>query len=144
MNSENSSTSDYHVLVLKIADKTDQRRSQKSVALSNLSIYYTWKNIKSSYKNNKFKISAPKWSAEFDLPDGSHSISNIQDYFEYNLKKHSANVDNPSIKIYVKKNENRVTFKVKKGYYLELLAPETMKLLESTENKMTKDENGEN
>ena len=103
MNSENSSTSDYHVLVLKIADKTDQRRSQKSVALSSLSIYYTWQNIKSSYKNNKFKISAPKWSDEFDLPDGSHSISNIQDYFEYNLKKHSANVDNPSIKIYVKK-----------------------------------------
>ena len=87
MTSENSRTSEYHVLVLKLADKLDLRRGQKSVALSNLSIYYTWKNIKSSYKNNKFKISAPAWSDEFELPDGSYSISDIQDYFEYILKK---------------------------------------------------------
>ena len=58
-NSENSRTSEYHVLVLKLSDKLDLRRNQKSVALSNLSVYYTWRNIKSSYKNNKFKISAP-------------------------------------------------------------------------------------
>ena len=69
MNSENSRTSEYHVLVLKLADELDLRKSQKSVALSNLSIYYTWKNIKSSYKNNKFKIFAPTWSDEFELPD---------------------------------------------------------------------------
>ena len=118
MNSENSRTSEYHVLVLKLADKLDLRRGQKSVALSNLSIYYTWKNIKSSHNNNKFKISAPTWSDEFELTDGSYSISDIQDYFEYILKKHSENVDNPSIKIYVNKIENRVTFKVKNGYYL--------------------------
>ena len=77
--------------------------------------------MKSSYKNNKFKISAPTWSDEFELPDGLYSISDIQDYFEYILKKHSKSVDNPSIKIYVNKIENRVTFKIKKGYYLELL-----------------------
>ena len=70
MNSENSRTSEYHVLLLKLVDKLDLRRSQKSVALSNLSIYYTWRNIKSSCKNNKFKISAPTWSHEFELPDG--------------------------------------------------------------------------
>ena len=87
MNSENSRTSEYHVLELKIADKLDLRRSQKSVALSNLSIYYTWRNIKSSYKNNTFKISAPTWSDEFELPGGSHSISDIQGYFEAILKK---------------------------------------------------------
>ena len=75
MNSENSRTPQYHVLVLKLTDK-------KSVALSNLSIYYTWKNLKSSYNNNKFKISAPTRSDEFELPDGSYSISDIQDYFE--------------------------------------------------------------
>ena len=69
MNSENSRTSEYHVLVLKLADKLDLRQSQKSVALSNLSIYYTWKKIKSSYKNNKFKMFAPTWSDEFELPD---------------------------------------------------------------------------
>ena len=143
MNAVNSRTSEYHVLVLKLADKLDLRRGQKSVALSNLSIYYTWKNVKSSHKNNSFKISAPAWSEEFNLPDGSYSISDIQDYFEYILKKHNEGVDNPAIKIYVNKIENRVAFKIKKGYYLELLTPETMKLLGSTESKITKDKNGE-
>ena len=74
MNSENSRTSEYHVLVLKLADKLGLKRGQKSIVLSNLSIYYTWRNIESSYKNNKFKISARTWSDEFELPDGSYSI----------------------------------------------------------------------
>ena len=143
MNSENSRTSEYHVLVPKLADKLDLRRGQKSVALSNLSIYYTWKNIKSSYNYNTFKISAPTWSEEFKLPDGSYSISDIQDYSEYILKKHSENVDNRSIKIYINKIENRITFKIKTGYYLQFLTPETMKLLGSTESKITKDKHGE-
>ena len=144
MNSENSRTSEYHVLVLKLTDKLDLRRGQKTVALSNLSIYYTWKNKTSSYNNNKFKISAPMWNEEFELPDASYSVSDIRDYFEYILKKHSESVDNPSIRIYVNKIENRITFKIKNGYYLELLTAETMKLLGSTENKITKDKNGEN
>ena len=138
MNSENSKTSEYPVLMLNLTDKLDLRRGQKTVALSNLSIYYTWKNIKSSYNNNKFKISAPTWSEEFELPDGSHSISDIQDYFEYILKKHSESVDSPLIRIYVNRIENRITFKIKSGYYLELLTPKTMKLLGSTESKITK------
>ena len=79
-----------------------------------------------------------------ELPEGSYSISDIQDYFEYILKKHSESVNNPSIRIYVNKIENRITFEIKNGYYLELLTPETMKLLGSTENKTTKDKNGEN
>ena len=121
MNSENSKTSEYHVLVLNLTDKLDLRRGQKTVALSNLSIYYTWKDIKSSYNNNKFKISAPTWIEEFNLPDdGSYSIPDIQDYFKYILKKHGENVDNPSIIIYVNKIENRITFENKNGYYLEL------------------------
>ena len=145
MNSENSRSSEYHVLVLKLIDKLDLRRVQKSVALSNLSSHYTWKNIKSTYNNNKFKISAPIWSEEFKLQDGSYSISDIQDYFEYILKKHSENVDNPSIRIYVNKIENRVTLKIKNGYYIELLTLEAMKLLlGSTKSKITKDKNGEN
>ena len=144
MNSENSRTPEYHILILKLTDKLDLRRGKKSVALSNLSIYYTWKNIKSSCNNNKFEISAPTWNDEFELPDGSYSISDIQDYFEYILKKHSENVDNPSIRIYVNKIGNRITFRIKTGYYLELLTPETMKLLGSTESKITKDKNGEN
>ena len=90
------------------------------------------------------KISAPRWSDEFELPGGSYSTSDIPDYFEYIFKKHSENVDNPSIKIYVNKIENKITFKIKKGYYLEFLRPGTMKLLGSNESKITKDKNGEN
>ena len=130
--------------MLKLTDKLDLRRGKKTVALSNLSIYYTRKNVKSSYNNNKFKISAPTWSEEFELPDGSYSVSDIQDYFEYILKKHSESVDNPSIRMHINRTENRITFKIKNGYYLELLTPETMKLLGSTESKITKDKNGEN
>ena len=144
MNSENTKTSEYHVLLLKLVDKLDLRSSQKSVALSNLSIYYTWRNIEGSYKNNKSKISAPTWSDEFELLDGSYSISDIQDYFEYILKKHSESVDDLPIETFVSKNENRITFKIKNGYYLELLTPETMKLLGSTESKTTVEKNGEN
>ena len=86
MNSENYKTSDPPILLLNLSDKINLKRSDKYVALSNLSIYYTWKNIKKSYKNNKFKISAPTWNEEFELPDGSYSVSDIQDYFKYILK----------------------------------------------------------
>ena len=88
MNSTNTKTSDPRSLLLNLTDKIDVRRKDKYIALSNLSIYYTWKNIKKSYKNNKFKISAPTWNEEFELPDGSYSVSDIQDYFKYILKKH--------------------------------------------------------
>ena len=97
---------------------------------------------KSPYNNNKFKISAPTWSDEFKLPDGSYLISDIQDYFGYILKKHSENVDNPSIRIYVNKIENSIKFKLKNGYYLQLLTPETKNVLGSTKSKITKDKNG--
>ena len=101
----------------------------------NLSIYYTWKNVKSSYNNNKCKISTPTWNDKFELPDGSYSVSNIQDYFEYILKKHGENIDNLSVKVYVNKIEKRITFKTKNGYSLELLTPEKMKLLEALKTK---------
>ena len=82
MNSENSKTSKLHVLILKLTNKLDLRIGEKTIVLSNLSIYYTWKNIERSYKNNKCKISAPTWNDKFKLPDGSYSVSDIQDYFE--------------------------------------------------------------
>ena len=144
MNSENSKTSEPHVLKLKLTDKLDLILDKKVMALSNLSIYNTWNDIKSSYNNNKFKISAPTWNEEFTLPDGSYSVSDIHDYFEYILKKHGQHTDKPSIQIYVNKIENMITFKIKNGYSLELLTKETTKLLASTENKITKDKNGEN
>ena len=144
MNSENSKTSKLHVLILKLTNKLDLRISEKTIALSNLSIYYTRKNIKSSYNNNTFKISAPTWNDKFELLDGSYSVSDIQDYFEYILKKHGESVAKPSVQIYVNKIENRITFTITNGYSLEILKPETMKLIGSTENKINKDKNGEN
>ena len=100
--------------------------------------------MRSLCNNNKFKISAPTWNHKFELSDGSYSISNIHNYLEYMLKKHGKNTDNPSVQIFVNKIENRVTFKIKDGYSLEILTPETMKLLGSTKNKITKDKNSEN
>ena len=83
INSENSKTPKPHVLILKHTKELDLRLAEKVIALSSLSIYCTWKNIKSSYNNNKCKISAPTWNDKFELPDGSYSVSDIQDYFEY-------------------------------------------------------------
>ena len=83
MNSENSKTPKPHVVVLKLTNKLDLRIGEKVIALSNLSIYYKWKNIKNSYNNNKFKISAPTWNDKFELPHGLYSVSDIQDYFKY-------------------------------------------------------------
>ena len=103
MNSENSKTSKLHFLTLKLVSKLDLRIGEKVIALSNLSIYYTWRNIKTSYNNNKFKISAPTWNDEFELPDGSYYVSDIQDYFKCILKKHGENTNKPSVKIYVNK-----------------------------------------
>ena len=82
MNSENSKTLKPRVLVLKLTNKLNLRMGKKVVALSNLSIYYTWKDIKSSYNNDKFKILAPTWNDKFELLDGLYSVSDIQDYFE--------------------------------------------------------------
>ena len=96
------------------------------------------------YKSNKFKISAPAWNDDLKLPDGSYSVSDIQVYFEYILNKYETAADNPSMKICVNKIENRITFKINTGNYLELLASETMKLLGSTKSKITKYENREN
>ena len=86
MNSKNSGKSYPHRLLFNLSDKINLKRSDKYVDLANLSIYYTSKYIKKSYKNNKFKISAPTWNEEFELPDGSYSVSDIQHYFEYILK----------------------------------------------------------
>ena len=123
LNSENS----------KLTAKLDLRRDEKGIALSNLSIYYIWKNIKSSYNNNKFRISAPTWNDKFDLPDGSYSVSDTQNYFEYLKKKMKRLIIHQKNKKYGNKIGKRITFKIKFGYYLGLLTSETIKLLESTE-----------
>ena len=113
VNSERSKTSEPHVLILKLTDKLDLSRGERIIALSIISIYYILKNIKSSYNNNKFKTSAPTWNNKFELPDGSYSALDIQDYFKYILKRHGENIDNPSVKIYVNKIEYRITLELK-------------------------------
>ena len=103
MNLENSKTFKPHVLVLKLTNKLDLRIGEKVIALSNLSTYYTWQNIKSSYNNNRFKISASTWNDKFELPDGSYSVSDIHDYFEYILKEHGEDINKPLVQKYVQK-----------------------------------------
>ena len=137
VNLQNSKTSGPHVLILKFTDKIDLRRGEKSVAFSSLGIYYIQKNIINSYSNSKFKISVPRWNNEFELPDES-SVSDIQDYWSSILKKNNESIDNSPIRIYMKKIENIITFQIKIGHYLEILIPETKKLLGSTKNKIAK------
>ena len=95
-------------------------------------------NIKTEYNNNKLQISDPTWNETFDLPDGSYSVDDIQDYFEFIMKKHETLSENPSIQIYQNKIKNRIIFKIKNGYKLELLTPETMKLLGNTKKLLIK------
>ena len=113
------------------------------MALANLNIYYTWKNIKSAYNNNKFKISAPTWNDEFDLPDGSYSVAYIQDDFKFIIKKQETLTENSPVQIYPNKIKNRIAFKVKTGYKLGLLSSETMKLLSSTKKDNNQDKDRE-
>ena len=138
MNTENSKTSEPHRFKLDLTDKLNLRDPKKNMALANLSIYYALKNIKSEYNNSKFKISAPTWNDTFDLPDASYSISDIQDYFECIIKKHETLTENPLVEIYVNRIKNRIVFKIKTGYKLQLLTPETMKLLGSTKKLLIK------
>ena len=138
MNTENSKTNEPHRFRLSLADKPNLKNPNKNIALGNLTICYTQKNIKSAYSNNKFKISAPTWNDTFDLPDGSYCIADIQDYFEFIIKKHEALTENPPVQIYLNKIKNRIVFKIKTGQELELLSSKTMKLLGSTKKMLIK------
>ena len=114
------------------------------MVLANLRFYYNWKNIKSEYNNNKFKISVPHWNDTFDLPAGSYSITDIQDYFEFSIKKHQSVIENLPVQVYPNKIKNRIVFKIKTGYRLELLTPETRRLLGSTRKGVDQDKGSEN
>ena len=115
MNTENSKISEPHRFKLDLTHKLNLKNLNKNMALANFSIYYTWKKIKSQYNNNKFKISATSWNDTFDLPDASYSIADIQDYFEFIIKKHETLTENPAIKICPNKIKNRTIFKIKTG-----------------------------
>ena len=113
MNTLNSKANESNKFIYQFTDKLNLKNPNKNMALANLIIYYTWKNIKSEYKNNKFKISTPTWNDEFNLPGGSYSVSDIQDYFEYIIKKHETIADDPPVQISVNRIKNRIVFKVK-------------------------------
>ena len=122
MSTENSKTNEPHKFVLSLS-----RSSDKHVALEvlevqinmllfqNLSIYYTWKNIKKLYKKNKLKMIAPTWNDKYGLPDGSYSVSDIQDYIEFILNKHDKLTAISPIHVYVNRINNRLVFKIKDG-----------------------------
>ena len=117
---------------------------KKIIVLVNLSIPYTWKNIKSEYNSNKFKIFVPTWNDTLDLPVDSYLIADIQNYFELIIKKREPSTENPSVQTYPNKIKNRIVFKIKTGYKLELLTPETMKLLGSGKKDVDKIKDEEN
>ena len=135
MNSKSNKTCDLHRLSLDHTDKIGLKRNDIYTALSNFNMHYIWKKRRKSY-NNKFKISAPnrKKNSNYLMDHVLYQIFK----FEYNSKKHREETENPSKIIYVNKTENRIMFKTKTGYYLKLLILETMKLLGSTKNKITK------
>ena len=139
ISTENSKINEPHKFRLTLADKRNLKDVLKNMALENVSIYYTWKNIKPKQSNNKLKILTQ--NDEFDLLHESYLIFNIQDYFEYSIEKHKTFTENPPVEIYVNRIKNRIVFQVKTGYKLELLSPETMKLLGSTNNQNKVSEN---
>ena len=143
MNTKNSKTNESHRFKYDLIHKFDLKHLNENMALANLSIYYTWKYVKSIYKNNKFKISAPTWNEMFDLPDELYNIPAIQNYLEHIIKKHKTISDTAPILIYANNVINRIVFKIKTRYKLELLSEEIMKLLGSTSSIIDKDKNSD-
>ena len=144
MNTLNSKTNESNKFIYHFTDELKLKTSNRNMILANFSIYYTWKNIKSEYNNNKFKMHAPTWSDEFNLPHGSDSVSDIQDYFEYIIKHHGTIPDKPPVQMYVRnKIKKRIVFKIKTGYKLELLTKGTMQLLGRSKKDIDQNKNGE-
>ena len=144
MNIENSKTNESNIFLYECTDKLNLKNPNKNIALANLSIYYTWKNIKSEYNNKKFEISAPTWNNEFDLLDGSYSLSLIYKIILNISLKNKTIADNPSVQIYVNKTKSRIVFKIKSSYKLELFSKETMQLLGSSKKNVDQNKDGEN
>ena len=126
MNTENSKTNDSNKFILNLSQRLLLRSSDKHAAFQNVSIFQTWKNIGKQYKNNQLKKISPTWNDEFELPDGSYAMSDIQDYIEYIIKNHETLTTIPPIYVYIHRINNRSVFKIKDEYKLELQTPETM------------------
>ena len=143
MKIENSKTNVPHKFVLNLSQNLGLGSSNKHVALENLSIYYMWKNIRKQYKNNKLKIIGQALNYEFELPHSSYFVPDIQDYIKYAIRKHKTLTAIPPIHVYMNRINNRLVFKTKDGYRLELQTPETMKLFCSTKKSIGKTKIGE-
>ena len=141
-NTSNSKINESNKFICQLTDKLNLINPNKNTALAYLSISYTWKNIKSEYNNNRFRLNGLTWSEKFDLPDASYNIEQIQDYFENIIKKHKTIADNPPVQIYVNKIKHRIVFKIKTEYKLELLSKETIKLLGSFKKGIDKSKDG--
>ena len=131
MSTENSKKNERHKSALNLSQRLDLRGLNKHVALKNLSINYTWKNIKKQHKRKKLKAKSPTWNDKFELPNGSYSVSDIQNYIKCIIKKHETLPTIPPIYVYINRINNTLVFKVKDGYEVELQTPETMKLFGS-------------
>ena len=143
INTENSKTNESNRFRYYFSDKLSLKNN-KTIALANLRIYFTWKNVKSEYNNKTFKIHAPTWNESFDVSIGSYSIPDLQDYFEYIIKKHETITgENSPIKIYANKIKSRIVFKIKTRYKSKLLSEETMQLLGSSKKEINQDKDGE-
>ena len=138
MNTKNRKTNEPHRFRLSLADKNNLKNPNKKIPLGNLNFYYTWKNIKSAYSNNKFKMFARTWNNTFDFPDGSYSIADIQDYFQFVIKEHKTLTENTPVQIYPNKIKNGIVFKIKTGYKLELLSPKRWNYWEVPKNMLIK------
>ena len=143
MNTANSKTKHSNKFVYNFTGKLNLKNPNKNIALAKLSIHYPWKNVKSDHNNKKFKISVPTWNDTFDVPDGSYSIAPLQNCFEYIIKKHETIHKVSPVLIYVNEINNRIVFKIKSGYKLELLSKETMKLLGPSTDTIDGDKNSE-
>ena len=127
MNTENSKTDEPHRFRLSLADKLNLKNPNKTIALDNLSIYYTWKNIKSAYNKKTFKISAPTWNYTFDLPDDSYFIANIQDYFEFIIKTHETLTENAPVQICF--NNIKIFRLLKWGLLIKIVSLSKLKIM---------------
>ena len=113
LNTENSKANEPHKFVINLTQGLDLRSSNKHVALQNLSLYFTLKNIRKQYKNKILKIIAPTWNGKFELPYGSYSASDIQDYIEYIIKKYEILTTIPPIYVYTNRINKRLVFNSK-------------------------------
>ena len=144
MSTENSKINEPHNFVLSLPQILDIKTSGKYSPLQNLPIYYTWKDKRQQNKNSRLKIIAPTWNYEFELPDSSYFLSDIQDNIKYIIKKYETLADYPPIHIYIIRIYNGLVFEIKDRYMLELQTAEFIKLFGSIKKLIDKTRNGEN